>query len=157
MTSVFTLLCVFRWSCGVCVIPRRSSPTGRSWACSRVRGSWSWSSSTPPPPICWLSEVPSWLWSGTPVARARPSQVAAEEDTVAPFCYFNVPTCSYVAFWVRQLSLLFSWWSVLSLMCNVSSCGEGKCLVFFLFHWGLSDWRCLRFTALRLSLLEQQR
>lgn len=37
-------------------------------------------------------------------------------------------------------------------MCNVSSWGEGKCLVFFLFHWGLSDWRCLRFTALRLCL-----
>lgn len=37
-------------------------------------------------------------------------------------------------------------------MCNVSSWGEGKCLVFFLFHWGPSDWRCLRFTALRLCL-----
>lgn len=37
-------------------------------------------------------------------------------------------------------------------MCNMSSWGEGKCLVFFLFHWGLSDWRCLRFTALRLCL-----
>lgn len=37
-------------------------------------------------------------------------------------------------------------------MCNVSSWGEGKGLVFFLFHWGLSDWCCLRFTALRLCL-----
>lgn len=37
-------------------------------------------------------------------------------------------------------------------MCNVSSWGEGKCLVFFLFHWGPSDWCCLRFTALRLCL-----
>lgn len=35
---------------------------------------------------------------------------------------------------------------------NVCCWGEGKCLVFFLFHWGLSDWRCLRFTALRLCL-----